>query len=98
MRKLLPENRQSLTRRPKTGCALWQSCASAARLTSEAIEVTGRMYAENPNDILWLDEHAAALALGRKLREAAELLEKRRGLASRKFEDSPQAARHLQGA
>ena len=28
------------------------------------------------NDILWLDEHAAALALGRKLREAAELLEK----------------------
>lgn len=44
----------------------------------EAIEVTGRMYAENPNDILWLDEHAAALALGRKLREAAELLEKAR--------------------
>ena len=27
---------------------------------------------------MWLDEHAAALALGRKLREAAELLEKAR--------------------
>lgn len=44
----------------------------------EAIRISGRMHAEKPNDILWIDEYAAALALDHKLQDAAALLEKAR--------------------